>query len=97
MNELGDARKIYKDFNLKASGLLELADVARAYDPSSKSLGPYISLRTLVAFYLGKELDKGPVRLSDWEARLTEAQMICGLTANDGTRTALINGDRCGQ
>jgi hypothetical protein len=72
----GDASKLRRDFNIQASGLLELRDAARAFDPSYTRTG-VISLHDIVALYLGKALDKGPVRMSDWEADLSEHQMTC--------------------
>jgi len=75
INISGDARKLQKDFNLKMRGILELLDVARCYDPDFSIPGRWISLSNIVAKYLGKTLNKGPVRVSNWEAVLNEEQM----------------------
>jgi hypothetical protein len=75
---IGDATKLSKDFGIKMKGKLELVDVARYYDPDFRIPGRYISLANIVAKYLGKEMCKGPVRTSNWEAALNEEQMECG-------------------
>ena len=71
----GDATKLLGDYGIQMKGILELSDVARHYDPEFQSRR--ISLANIVARYLGKELQKGPVRCSNWETKLNEEQMEC--------------------
>ena len=59
--------------------LIELGAVARLADPSFTEGRRIVSLATIVDLYCdGKTLDKGPVRMSNWErVPLTAAQQHC--------------------
>lgn len=60
-------------------GTLELLDTAKCYDPDFSISSRWISLAKIVERYLGKTLNKGPVRVSNWEGKLNEEQMECEL------------------
>jgi ribonuclease D len=75
-----DARKLLKDYAIKASNLVELSTFAIAADVSYAALKPrkLTSLAKLVERYTGKVLDKDKlVQCSDWEKELTESQQAC--------------------
>lgn len=74
-----DGRKLYKDYNVSAANLVELGALARAADPSFTSRRSIVSLARIIEVYCdGKVLDKGPVRMSDWErAPLSAEQLHC--------------------
>ncbi|KAF9516048.1 hypothetical protein BS47DRAFT_1484203 [Hydnum rufescens UP504] len=79
-----DARKLLKDYAVKASNLVELSTLAIAADASYAALKPrkLTSLAKLVERYTGKVLDKDKlVQCSDWEKELTESQQA--YAAND--------------
>jgi hypothetical protein len=74
-----DATKLYRDYGILARNLVELGALASAADPRFASIyrRPIVALAKVVAFYLYRALDKGPVRTSDWERELTRDQIIC--------------------
>ncbi|TFY80352.1 hypothetical protein EWM64_g3659 [Hericium alpestre] len=76
-NIRNDGMKLYRDFGILARNLVELGGLARQADERfqkaySRSI---VSLAKVIAFYLRRSLDKGPVRTSNWEAQLTREQM----------------------
>jgi ribonuclease D len=79
VNVIGDAQKLVRDYgNLYMKGVLDLSYIARAVDEANcKPGGSKIALAKLCEQYTGCELDKGPVRQSDWSKRLSQAQMDC--------------------
>lgn len=79
VNVIGDAQKLVRDYgNLHMKGILDLSYIARAVDPENcKSGNSKIALAKLCEAYTGCELDKGPVRQSDWSKKLSLAQMDC--------------------
>lgn len=80
----GDGKKLVRDFTFAddehPKGLLELSWIARKVDPLVTGPGSQlISLAKLSKMYLGHELDKGAVRISDWSKELSKAQRECEL------------------
>ncbi|KAJ9127393.1 hypothetical protein QFC24_000800 [Naganishia onofrii] len=90
VNVIGDAQKLVRDYgNLYMKGVLDLSYIARAVDEANcKPGGSKIALAKLCEQYTGCELDKGPVRQSDWSKRLSQAQM--DYAANDVASTMVI-------
>ncbi|KAJ9114292.1 hypothetical protein QFC22_005744 [Naganishia vaughanmartiniae] len=90
VNVIGDAQKLVRDYgNLYMKGVLDLSYIARAVDAANCKLGrSKIALAKLCEAYTGCELDKGPVRQSDWSKRLSQAQM--DYAANDVYSTMVI-------
>ncbi|KAJ9096429.1 hypothetical protein QFC21_005251 [Naganishia friedmannii] len=90
VNVIGDAQKLVRDYgNLYMKGVLDLSYIARAVDAANcKPGGSKIALAKLCEAYTGCELDKGPVRQSDWSKRLSQAQM--DYAANDVYSTMVI-------
>ncbi|KZV79695.1 ribonuclease H-like protein [Exidia glandulosa HHB12029] len=85
LNILNDGQKLYRDYGVVAKGLVELGTMASQADQSSNHLGRP-SLGTLVGRYLKRNLLKGSVRMSNWEAQLDANQVkyaandaYCGL------------------
>lgn len=75
-----DAKKLFKDYDITASNLVELSTFAIAADASYAALKPrkLTSLAKLVERYTGKVLDKNTfIRRSDWEEKLTDSQQAC--------------------
>ncbi|KAH9167052.1 ribonuclease H-like protein [Lactarius sanguifluus] len=73
-----DGRKLFCDYGILSSNLIELGALAGQIDSSFASIfkRPIVSLAGVVSYYLKKALDKGPVRTSDWSKDLTREQMI---------------------
>ncbi|KAF9224733.1 ribonuclease H-like protein [Gyrodon lividus] len=71
-NILNDGEKLYRDFGIRARGLVELGALASRADDKFASMynREIVSLSKMVAMYLGKTLLKGKVRTSNWEADL---------------------------
>ncbi|KIJ05572.1 hypothetical protein PAXINDRAFT_93282 [Paxillus involutus ATCC 200175] len=82
-NILNDGEKLYRDFGIRAQGLVELGALATRADNKFASMynREIVSLSKMVAMYLGKTLLKGKVRTSNWEADLS-TQMV-EYAAND--------------
>ncbi|KAH7101842.1 ribonuclease H-like protein [Auriculariales sp. MPI-PUGE-AT-0066] len=79
----GDGSKLLRDWDVAPKALLDLGQMAIQAD-SNAPLRP--SLQFLVGKYLQRNLDKGKVRTSNWERKLTQAQIdyaandaFCGL------------------
>jgi hypothetical protein len=74
-----DGMKLFRDYGILASNLVELGALACQVDKSFSSTfkRPIVSLAKVVSYYLQKTLDKGPVRTSDWSKDLTREQMKC--------------------
>ncbi|KIJ59879.1 hypothetical protein HYDPIDRAFT_43722 [Hydnomerulius pinastri MD-312] len=71
-NILNDGEKLYRDFGIRARGLVELGALAGKADENFRSVynREIVSLAKMVAMYLGKTLLKGSVRTANWEAEL---------------------------
>lgn len=82
-NIKNDGEKLYRDFGIRARGLVELGSLAAKADEKFKTLynREVVSLAKMVSRYLGKTLVKSSVRTSNWEAKLT-SKMI-DYAAND--------------
>ncbi|KAI6145225.1 ribonuclease H-like protein [Pisolithus tinctorius] len=78
-----DGEKLYRDFGIRARGLVELGALAAKADEKFKTVykREVVSLAKMVSVYLGKTLVKTSVRTSNWEAKLT-SEMV-DYTAND--------------
>ncbi|KAH9000542.1 ribonuclease H-like domain-containing protein [Lactarius hatsudake] len=78
VNIRNDGRKLFCDYGILSSNLIELGALAGQIDNSFASIfkRPIVSLAGVVSYYLKKALDKGPVRTSDWSKDLTREQMI---------------------
>jgi hypothetical protein len=76
---IDDAMKLFRDYGILARNLIELGALACAVDERFAKIyaRPIVSLAKVVAFYLHRSLDKGPVRVSNWELELTKPQIIC--------------------
>lgn len=74
-----DGDKLYRDFGIRAQGLVELGALAMKADDKFKSVynREIVSLAKMVAMYLGKTLSKGSVRTSNWEAELNTKMVQC--------------------
>ncbi|KAI0299388.1 ribonuclease H-like domain-containing protein [Multifurca ochricompacta] len=77
VNIRNDGMKLYRDYGLLASNLIELGALACQVDEKFASMfrRPIVSLAKMVSYCLHKTLDKGPVRTSDWSKDLTLEQM----------------------
>ncbi|TFY58841.1 hypothetical protein EVG20_g8004 [Dentipellis fragilis] len=93
-NIRNDGMKLYRDFGILASNLVELGGVARQADERFEDAykRSIVSLAKVVAFYLHRALEKGPVRISNWEEELSREQME--YAANDAY-CALMVYKRC--
>lgn len=75
-----DGEKLYRDYGILASNLVELGAFAHRADATfvqtyTRSI---VALAKVVAHYTGKTLDKGKARSSNWEtAPLSEEQFTC--------------------
>jgi hypothetical protein len=78
--------KLFRDYGILASNLIELGALACQVDASFESAfkRPIVSLVKVVSYCLHKTLDKGPVRTSDWSDDLTPAQMRCTYSVKPG-------------
>ncbi|KAF8557464.1 ribonuclease H-like protein [Imleria badia] len=72
-NILNDGEKLFRDFGIRARGLVELGAFATKADDTFSTIynREIVSLAKMVAMYLGKTLLKGKVRTSNWEADLS--------------------------
>ncbi|KAI0040604.1 ribonuclease H-like protein [Auriscalpium vulgare] len=79
VNIRNDGMKLYRDYGILAANLVELGALAGAADTRFAAVynRRIVSLAKVVAFYLRRALDKGPVRTSDWSAALSKEQMTC--------------------
>ncbi|PIL29338.1 hypothetical protein GSI_09389 [Ganoderma sinense ZZ0214-1] len=82
-NIRNDGQKLFRDFGILATGLVELGSLAHLADPTFRQTynRNIVALAKVVEFYTRKTLDKGKVRTSDWEAKLSNAQIT--YSAND--------------
>ncbi|KAG9313751.1 ribonuclease H-like protein [Chiua virens] len=95
-NILNDGEKLYRDFGIRAKGLVELGAIATQADTNFCSVynRDVVSLAKMVAMYLGRTLLKGKVRTSNWEADLS--RKMVEYAAND-CHCALMVYDRLQQ
>ncbi|KAJ7746569.1 ribonuclease H-like domain-containing protein [Mycena metata] len=90
-NILNDAKKLFKDYGVMMTGLIELGALARQADPPSTDAKLWgngkkiVALAKLVEQYLGKKLLKDDnVRVSNWEnPKLEEQETKLDYAAND--------------
>ena len=79
----GDAKRLYTDHKIKSQNLVELSWLSRQADAKLLRCGgksttrTLISLQSLIATYLGRDLVKNPVRTGNWELMLNEEQLTC--------------------
>ncbi|KZV69564.1 ribonuclease H-like protein [Peniophora sp. CONT] len=73
---LDDARRLNQDFGIRTHNLIDLCDYARATDTDFRVRNGKrtVGLAEIVARYLYRALEKGPVRTSHWEGRLSFEQ-----------------------
>ncbi|KZV69562.1 ribonuclease H-like protein [Peniophora sp. CONT] len=73
---LDDARRLYQDFGIHTHNLIDLCNYARATDTEFRARNGKrtVGLAEIVARYLYRALEKGPVRTSHWEDRLSFEQ-----------------------
>lgn len=79
-SSLDDGRKLFRDFGIYPANLIELGAFAREADPTFTDVyrRSIVSLNNMTEMYTGKSLDKGAVRMSNWEiVPLTESQKTC--------------------
>ncbi|CCM05408.1 uncharacterized protein FIBRA_07625 [Fibroporia radiculosa] len=77
-----DGEKLFRDYGILAANLVELGAFAHCADPIFKSMynRNVVSLARMVEHYTETTLDKGEVRISNWEnAPLSEEQITCTL------------------
>lgn len=81
MNIRLDFQKLKRDFDIGSAGVVELDALARQVDPDNEELAKHpkgrITLQSIVNIYCGRSLNKGRVRISNWELDLDEAQQTC--------------------
>ncbi|KAI0063662.1 ribonuclease H-like protein [Artomyces pyxidatus] len=74
----GDGAKLFRDFNILGSNLVELGKLAHHIDANFATKfyhGPIVSLANLVKSYLNRDLPKdAAVRASQWDEKLNERQ-----------------------
>ncbi|KAI0800052.1 ribonuclease H-like domain-containing protein [Fomes fomentarius] len=82
-NIRNDGQKLFRDFGILPANLVELGVLARQADPafSQHFKRSIVALAKVIERYTGKTLNKGKVRTSDWEAKLSDAQKT--YAAND--------------
>ncbi|KAI0037019.1 ribonuclease H-like domain-containing protein [Vararia minispora EC-137] len=90
VNIRNDALKLYRDYGIVARNIVELGALGCAVDPRFASIydRSIVALAKVVAFYLHRSLDKGPVRTSDWERELTKDQIV--YAANDAHCAVMV-------
>ncbi|KAH9968063.1 ribonuclease H-like domain-containing protein [Russula dissimulans] len=78
VNIRNDGMKLFRDYGVFASNLVELGALACQVDEGFALTfkRPIVALAKVVSYCLHKTLDKGPVRTSDWSKDLTREQMI---------------------
>lgn len=73
---VGDCRRLQRDFQVTAQGILELGSVAKSVDAERwRTSNGLIGLSTLCRVYLDRRLVKDSVRTSDWEGPLSKQQI----------------------
>jgi hypothetical protein len=85
--------KLFRDFSILASNLVELGALACQVDKSFALAfrRPIVSLVKVVSYFLHKTLDKGPARVSDWSKDLTQEQMKCKYLGKTNLNEATIS------
>ena len=84
--------KLLRDYGIVAANLVELGSLAREADPEFSSKRSIVGLATMIEKYCdGKVLQKGPVRISNWEAvPLTRQQLDCEHCAIDLAKRGIL-------
>ncbi|EJD52028.1 ribonuclease H-like protein [Auricularia subglabra TFB-10046 SS5] len=84
LNIMGDGQKLLRDYGVLGQNLVDLGEMSKQADKGGHS--GRTALSALVGKYLKHHLEKGPVRMSDWERYLTQDQIryaandaFCGL------------------
>ncbi|KAI8988620.1 ribonuclease H-like domain-containing protein [Mycotypha africana] len=70
-----DGLKLFRDFGIKANGLVELRDMAVLTKSPKLDICHLRSLQALTGLFLDKYLPKGSVRLSNWSNKLSTSQI----------------------
>ncbi|KAA1468461.1 ribonuclease H-like protein [Dentipellis sp. KUC8613] len=84
-----DCKKLFKDRGVSVRRCVDLALLARSVDSRWKGkYGNSIGLARLSEIYLARTLPKGPVRMSNWEAHLNDAQL--NYAANDCQSSLMV-------
>lgn len=86
---LDDAKRLYQDYGVRSRNLIDLCNYAKATDPDllARSGRRQVGLAEIIARYLYRVLEKGPVRTSHWEDRLSFEQAECGSLASSNANT----------
>ncbi|KAH7912503.1 hypothetical protein BJ138DRAFT_1178784 [Hygrophoropsis aurantiaca] len=76
-NILNDGEKLFRDFGIQARNLVELGALAKKADEQFSQIHnrKIVGLAKMVSTYLGKTLEKGKERTSNWEANLNDAMV----------------------
>ena len=88
LNIQGDGQKLFRDYNVQATNLVDLAEMARQADTDASQ--HRVALSFLVGKYLKRNLEKGPVRMSNWEAMLNPGQIRCAFAPLQAAHGNLI-------
>ncbi|CAL1709480.1 unnamed protein product [Somion occarium] len=69
-NIRNDGQKLFRDFGVLAENLAELGGLAQQADSNFKTIHKrsIVSLAKMVNMYADRTMDKGPVRIGNWEA-----------------------------
>ncbi|KAI9309019.1 ribonuclease H-like domain-containing protein [Cunninghamella echinulata] len=70
VNIVGDGKKLIRDFGIYTNGLLDLGFLSQDIGNPLKKEFTGKSLRAMVGLYIGKNLPKGKVQLSDWNRKV---------------------------
>lgn len=95
-----DGQKLRRDFGILAENLVELGSFAHQADPDFSAIHKrqIVSLAKMVERYTSKDLDKGPVRSSDWERMpLSREQQECMHTHHSRESILTLRFCRCRQ
>ncbi|KAI8328448.1 ribonuclease H-like domain-containing protein, partial [Chlamydoabsidia padenii] len=85
VNIRGDGVKLYRDYRVVTDGLLDLRPLAESALKSLPVPGHFHSsktLRSLTGIFLGLKVDKGSIRMSNWNAETLNAKQV-DYAAND--------------
>ncbi|KAI0063660.1 ribonuclease H-like protein [Artomyces pyxidatus] len=90
VNIRSDGMKLFGDFGILASNLIELGALAGQADErfAASYNRPIVALAKVVEFYLQRTLKKGPERASQWQDDLNPLQMT--YAANDAHCSLMV-------